>query len=473
MNLAELPDLFEKMLQRGQLPPFLAGAFFGVIFGLAVARLVRSRQSSGLVNELRNQVMALKGAYQVLEQEKDGVAAGAEATRRELALTVVNTHSQAGSITTLNEKVAQTSATCERLTLENFELRDRLKVERKSLREVRQVAEGYSSQLDDVANSDGKIWLRSMNGHAVPFLPLNIRRTPIISLANFKGGVGKTTLTANLGAAFAAEGLRVLLIDLDHQSSLSGLCLEPGEVVEVKRAGRYVNGLFAEGGDLSVLNRYVTRLGTPVGDGSIYLAPVDENFVDTENRLMTRWHSGLTAADVRLRLRVALHSPQLRDQYDVVLIDCPPRLTTGCINALAASDYVLIPVLLESTSAEAVPRILRWLKLLQQAFCTELDVLGVVGNKAYRRNKLINREAVIWEDLRDRCRASWGEPVRQFEEIIREHPVVAGRFAALDPKHKPRYSNLVAQIRQEVPSASLQPSAVHTTHDTTVDGRGA
>ena len=73
---------------------------------------------------------------------------------------------------------------------------------------------------------------------------------------------------------------------------------------------------------------------------------------------MTRWHSGQTNEDVRFRLRVRLHSPQLRDHYDAVIIDCPPRLTTGSINALAASDYVLIPVLLEDTSAEAVPRIL-------------------------------------------------------------------------------------------------------------------
>ena len=67
----------------------------------------------------------------------------------------------------------------------------------------------------------------------------------------------------------------------------------------------------------------------------------------------------------------------------MVLIDCPPRLTTGCVNALAASDYVLIPVLLEETSVEAVPRILTWLKLFQSEVCRELDVLGVVGNKAF------------------------------------------------------------------------------------------
>ena len=136
---------------------------------------------------------------------------------------------------------------------------------------------------------------------------------------------------------------------------------------------------------------------------------------------MTRWYSGLSDDDVRYRLRHALHSRELREHYDVVLIDCPPRLTTGCVNALAASDYVLIPVLLEKTSTEAVPRTLSWLKRFQAQVCTELDVLGVVGNKANPRIKLINRERILWTGLEPKCRDAWGDGVRLFDEIIRDH----------------------------------------------------
>jgi len=124
----------------------------------------------------------------------------------------------------------------------------------------------------------------------------------------------------------------------------------------------------------------------------------------------------------------------LREHYDVVLIDCPPRLTTGCVNALAASDYVLIPVLLEKTSTEAVPRTLSWLKRFQAQVCTELNVLGVVGNKANPRIKLINREQILWTGLEPKCRDAWGDGVRLFDEIIRDHSDASGRFAALDPK---------------------------------------
>lgn len=251
---------------------------------------------------------------------------------------------------------------------------------------VQALAQRYSRQLDDVANSDGRIWLKPTNGQIVPFLPLSVRQTAIISPANLKGGVGKTTITANLGAALASEGLRVLLIDLDHQSSLSNLCFSEGERNEVHQAHRYLDDLFTNNGDLTALSRCVTRLQARTGSGRLSLAPVREEFADIENQLMTRWHSGLTKDDVCFWLRGALHSPRLRDYSDVVLIDYPPRWTTGSINALAAGDYVLIPALLEDTSAKAVPRFLGWLKKFQATSCVELNLLGVVGNKAYPRN---------------------------------------------------------------------------------------
>ena len=94
--------------------------------------------------------------------------------------------------------------------------------------------------------------------------PLDDRRAAIISTANLKGGVGKTTITANLGATLAKLGLRVLLMDLDYQSSLSNLCLSPQESNQVRRSGRYLNGLLENGGDLSRLNQSVTLLQADV-----------------------------------------------------------------------------------------------------------------------------------------------------------------------------------------------------------------
>jgi cellulose biosynthesis protein BcsQ/cell division protein FtsB len=471
VDIDKFYELFEKMHQRGQIPSFLCGVLLGVVLVLLILRLTRGRLSPGLlVRELRDQIVQLTAAHHVLKEENEGSRDRIEGLEGERALLRDKVKAQEGSIETLRQQTLETSAVCERQATEHFDVQEKLKQERKIRRELQKLVKRYSDQLDDVTNSDGKIWLKPTNGQEVPFLPLGVRRTAIISLANLKGGVGKTTITANLGAALALEGLRVLMIDLDHQSSLTNLCLLPGEKIEVKRANRYIDNLFTLGGDLSALNRCVTRLQTPTGRGQLYLAPTEEAFADIENQLMTRWHSGLLPQDVRFRLRTALHSPQLRESYDVVLIDCPPRLTTGCVNALAASDYVLIPVLLEDTSAEAVPRILGWLKRFQTNSCVDLNVLGVVGNKADPRQKLIARERVIWENLREKCRDAWGDTVHQFDEVIREHSSVTGRFACLDPKYQDRYQNLVAQIRTEIPHARLQPSEVHSLAGSPADG---
>ena len=124
---------------------------------------------------------------------------------------------------------------------ENLDLYQELKRERKTRRQSQNAAQRYSEQLkesseqlDSIARSDGKLWLNSPNGHSVHFLPLTMRRAAIISIANLKGGVGKTTITANLGVTLAKVGLKVLLMDLDYQSSLSNMCLSPQESDQVR-----------------------------------------------------------------------------------------------------------------------------------------------------------------------------------------------------------------------------------------------
>ena len=137
----------------------------------------------------------------------------------------------------MGQKVDELSAKCERFSTELFDTHGKSKQERKVKRTPQALVKVYSDQLDDIAKSDGKISLKPTRGQIVPFLPLSVRRTAIISLANLKGGVGKTTIAANLGAALAAEGLRVLLINLDHQSSLYEP-LSPARRKDTKSSGR-------------------------------------------------------------------------------------------------------------------------------------------------------------------------------------------------------------------------------------------
>src|SRR5262249_14399561 len=83
----------------------------------------------------------------------------------------------------------------------------------------------------------GKSWERKVMQSAPRFVPLTERHTPVLSILNRKGGVGKTTLTANLGAAFAAKGYKVLLVDLDLQGSLSSMFMNESILVERSKEG--------------------------------------------------------------------------------------------------------------------------------------------------------------------------------------------------------------------------------------------
>src|SRR5262249_35544767 len=136
-----------------------------------------------------------------------------------------------------------------------------------------------------------------------------------------------------------------------------------------------------------------------LGVGAAYLLATDQDGLDeVESQAMAHWLMGVSGDDVRFRLRAALHAPAIAREYDVVLLDCPPRLSTSCINALAASDYALIPVMLESTSAEATPRLLRWLKNFRGTICSELSVLGVVANRVRcYQGKPIQKQQALWD----------------------------------------------------------------------------
>ena len=307
--------------------------------------------------------------------------------------------------------------------------------------------------MQSIVNLAGKIWEKPIVVPIPPFRPLATRNAPVIAVTNLKGGVGKTTIAANLGATLWSQGYRVLLIDLDYQGSLTSLCLDGQGIADVRRGQRLVRKLFeANGSHSDVLLRSMTRIGRSDG----FLLAADEELGDVEMHAMAQWLLDPDSEDLRFVLRGALHSEEVQKEFDIVLLDCPPRLTSASINALTSSDFVLIPVLLDLTSTEAVPRLLAWLRHLQGIVCPDLALLGVLANRASPRQELIAREKLIWQGLPDKCATSWGQPVYHFQTIIRqksEFPEAASahRFAALGSELESTFLDLVSELKRRIP----------------------
>jgi len=191
----------------------------------------------------------------------------------------------------------------------------------------------------------------------------------IIALANQKGGVGKTTTGINLAASLAACGRRVLLIDLDPQG----------------------NATMGSGIDKNTLqsSSYEVLMGEATVADAAVETRIKRFFVLPSN-------SDLTAAEVELmqladresRLRAALEP--VRDQYDYILIDCPPSLNMLTVNALVAAHSVLIPMQCEYYALEGLSALLSTIDKIREAHNRTLRIEGLLRTMFDPRNNLAN-----------------------------------------------------------------------------------
>ena len=241
---------------------------------------------------------------------------------------------------------------------------------------------------------------------------------PIILVANLKGGVGKTTLTAYLAAYFATrddgasrQARRVLVIDLDFQGSLSSMMFpdNPWVTDASSRASRAIGGQ-QSAGEFFAGAQPVVQVPNALGISSAY------DLARAENRVMIRWLIKDEAGDVRYYLAELLHSDEIQDNFDIVLIDAPPRLTTACIQGLCSATHVLIPTILDHLSTDAVGFFGLQLKD-HQSLWPHLKVLGVVGSmmSANRAGQTTQLQAAG-----DKLRAALegaAKPIRALEDL--------------------------------------------------------
>lgn len=188
-----------------------------------------------------------------------------------------------------------------------------------------------------------------------------------LAIANQKGGVGKTTTAVNLAAALTRLGLRILLVDIDPQANTTSSI-----GVEKSQLERSTYDLLIEGLPLSEVVTPVPRLGLDLIGSSPQLAGAEVELVGEGRR--------------ERRLREALRGQS--DDYDLVIIDCPPSLGLLTVNALTSADKILIPIQCEYLALEGLMQLINTLDLVRRRLNPALDVLGVVMTMYDARTRL-------------------------------------------------------------------------------------
>ena len=231
----------------------------------------------------------------------------------------------------------------------------------------------------------------------------------IISIVNQKGGVGKTTTAVNLASYIAKEGKKVLLVDLDPQgNATTGIGIDKAEL-----------------------------------QGSIYDVIVSEDSAELhiisgkyENLDILPSKIDLAGAEIELVGKISRESKlkksldKIKGEYDVVIIDCPPSLGLLTLNALNASDYVIIPIQCEFYALEGLTQLINTINLVKAELNPELEIAGILITMFDSRLKLSEEvekevrgyfkdkvfESIIPRNIKLSEAPSYGQPIDKYAE---------------------------------------------------------
>ncbi len=179
----------------------------------------------------------------------------------------------------------------------------------------------------------------------------------VIAIANQKGGVGKTTTSVNLGACLAYIGKKVLVVDIDPQgNATSGVGIEKADVEQCIY-------------DVLVDDVEASKVIMPTSVENLYAIPATIQLAGAEIELVP-------TISREVRLKRALE--EIKEDYDYIIIDCPPSLGLLTLNSLTASDAVIIPVQCEYYALEGLSQLLNTVRLVQKHLNHELKIEGVL-----------------------------------------------------------------------------------------------
>lgn len=235
----------------------------------------------------------------------------------------------------------------------------------------------------------------------------------IISLINQKGGVGKTTTAFQLSYELSKRGYKCLAIDFDPQSNLTTLALGN---VQFKEYDTTINQLLRSSmGMLEIDDNGVPKVSKE---------EIKENYL--KSKISSKWGFDILGANLNLaRVSMEMENASAREMilkrildaikelnlYDLVLIDCPPTLGILMTNAMAASDYILIPTEMEYHSAKGVQEILKNIISTKSYINPKLEVGGIILTK-YRQGTKLTAE------VHEMIKSSYGLVLRTFDRVI-------------------------------------------------------
>ncbi|MFT4650440.1 MAG: chromosome partitioning protein [Polaribacter sp.] len=254
--------------------------------------------------------------------------------------------------------------------------------------------------------------------------------TRVIAIANQKGGVGKTTTTVNLSAALAATKRRVLLIDMDPQGNAT-----MGSGVDKQNLKLSICDVLL--GDATIAEALVK-----VADSGFDVLPANADLTAAEVQLVTR-----IGREKQLEQAI----DKVRNDYDYILIDCPPSLNMLTVNALVASSSVLIPMQCEYYALEGLSSLLDTIEQIRVSVNPNIKLEGLLRTMYDPRNNLSNDvsselvehfgdsvyRTVIPRNVRLAEAPSYGQPIMQYDKTSRgsmAYLALAGEVLRRDTK---------------------------------------